>query len=488
MSGGPMQEPTLERWFAERAARLEQPRSGFEEMLAQAAVTPQQRFGWLPAGVGSGQLRVSLAAVAALSAVIVALVSLGVLTSSTPVEVVSAPAAEESLAPAVSEPAPVPETDSMAATTFETVTAAGLRTEPVVAGIDEILRDGANHALRETNGFAIGPDGRAWASRDDRMIQIGAPGAYTRDEGAPKGARNVWTGADGQPFTRALAGVFTLDTQRWVGLGSMQADAPAGLDIGWDHLGPGDFGWQPATTATSGEVWGVAPAGIVQRDGDRWVLHTPATMGIDWPGGLDPGASRAVRVVGGADGSVWAELRLPGPQDEVAWPGSAPHERSMLVRHDGDTWANATPPSWFEAGDDDLGAVPIVTSLLPTADGSLWVPFVYRQGLGSDAHLARWDGRSWTTTVAPSRAVSFAADDHLAWYLVVVDDGRSLVLYRFDGVDWASRTIEVGRNRLYDWRLRAAPDGTLWLHASGLEEDSRLYVIDPDELGFDGGA
>jgi len=42
-------EPQLERWFAERAATLREPREGFEEMLAMIAVTPQRhRRWWLP--------------------------------------------------------------------------------------------------------------------------------------------------------------------------------------------------------------------------------------------------------------------------------------------------------------------------------------------------------------------------------------------------------------------------------------------------------
>ena len=488
-----MKEPTLERWFAERAARLEQPRSGFEEMLAAATTTPQQRYRWLPAGVGPGQARVPLAAATAVAMAAIALASLGILAPSTPVEDVAAPlvddavvpVAEDTVAPTSDEPAPVAATESDAVTTFETVTSAGLQTEPLAAGIAEVVRDGANHGFKETHGFAIGADGRAWASREDRMIQVGAPGVYTADEGAPKRAWEVWTGADGRPFTRAAAGVFTLDAGRWVAFDSIRPDAPGDLDTGSVYFGPSDFEWQPTTTTTSGEVWGVASPGVVQLDGDDWVAHAPSNTGIEWPGGLDTDAFRAVRAVGATDGSVWAEIRFPADQEAPLTPGVAQWERSTIVRYDGDSWDLVMPRAWLEADGGGRHAVAVVTSLLPAADGSMLVAFINREGFTLDAQLARWDGTSWTGTVAPSDPIDVAADGAgNVWYLVEPRQSDVLNLYRYDGTDWVSRELPSSLPRNLTWSLDAAPDGTLWLHGQGHSSNSRLFVLDPLELGF----
>lgn len=485
MSHGPTREPTLERWFTERAGRVAQPRSGFEEMLAQAAVTPQQRYRWLPVGLGAGQVRVSLAAVAAVAVAAIALASLGILAPSTTTEQVPVPAAEELAAEEVPAPEAVvalPETGSSARERFESVASAGLVLEPQSPGVGRVVRDGADHAFAKTTDLAIGQDGRAWATRGGRVIEIGAPGAYTRDDGVSGELWRVWTGADGRPFVEGVQGVFSLVDGRW------RAVVPEDERTVDGSMLPDALALPAATTDTDGRLWVGSLEGLLQERADGWVLHTPASMGLEWPLDVDTAHYGIGAVAATADGSVWAELHFSWTEDAKAAPGDLRRPRSTLVRFDGDRWELAMPDDWFDPAAASTEPVPVVSTLLPAPDGSLWLPFTYRQGVVDDAHVARWDGDGWITSVAPSRGVGVAGSDEHFWSLGVADNGRTLVLYRFDGQEWRSGSFDIGKNRPTDWQLEPAPDGTLWLHGWGFDDEARLYVIDPAELVSEGGA
>ncbi|MGD8485810.1 MAG: hypothetical protein PVH07_04140, partial [Chloroflexota bacterium] len=230
-------EPQLDRFFAERAATLREPREGFEEMLAMAAVTPQRRHRWWPspAGVGArsgsrGSLvRLAMVVSTGLAAVLIVvafgLVSSGLFTGPDG-PAPPAPAAEthaqtplalEASAPPAVPPATDPSVLAMADSTLDAGSAleryqaivAGLELKATAPGVSRAVADAIGRPLRKSSKLAIAPDGRVWIIKHGQLVEVGQRGGYALPDG------ELHVGQDGRMRMTNGEGVWELGEGGW---------------------------------------------------------------------------------------------------------------------------------------------------------------------------------------------------------------------------------------------------------------------------------
>ncbi len=356
-------EPQLERWFAERAATLREPREGFEEMLAMIAVTPQRHRRWwlsvplLGRSDGSddrlGRLAmvISTGLAAVLLAAVFGFLARGFLAG--PAEPVPPPPATTSealLPPATEMPAPPDvEASAEAPTAMPSENAAleryrailgGLETRTLAPGVTRVVADATGRRMRNIDQLVIAPDGRVWITRRDRLVEVGQRRGYEHPGG------QLLAGRDGRLFSAGWFshGVLVLDDDGWQPFEAWpEAETP-----GW-------HGWTLVGTTESGELWATSPdvPRPARYDGDAWTEFHPRDMDIDWPSGIDLELVGVADLEIASDGSVWAWLRhWPDPQNPNSGmslaidPGAlagcwrrSPRLRSRCCRS---TWAGRT--------------------------------------------------------------------------------------------------------------------------------------------------
>jgi hypothetical protein len=145
-----------------------------------------------------------------------------------------------------------------------------------------------------------------------------------------------------------------------------------------------------------------------------------------------------------------------------------------LVRYDGTRWEQLAPPGgslWPH--DESAPFFGLADDVFHPGSGSsmwvsVWLP---------DIHLVHWNGREWSMVLAPSGPVVVDGNERV-WSLKRHGDPA---LLRYDGSGWATHGLPVELAEITD--LLVAPDDTLWARS----EAGDLYVIDPEQMEFDGG-
>lgn len=243
-------------------------------------------------------------------------------------------------------------------------------------------------------------DGRAWTT-------------ITRDDGLPHPeVRDVAVADDGVVWAATPRGAARTDGGGWRAY--VTGEGPAG------------DGHAALAVAGDGTVWAGGPAGVSRLAGGEWTV---------WPTGGAPlgGAVRALAVAD--DGTVWA--------------GTA----AGVARYDGQGWTRL-------AGADAPDGRPVPS--IAVHDGTVWavVGDASRPSPGNGtrrAHVARYDGRRWTTWTGeaapgPGPPVDVAVDgDGTPW--VASRSGRSTSVdevppppgvSRLDAGEWTSYTSDDG--------------------------------------------
>jgi hypothetical protein len=480
-------EPRLDRWFAERAATLSEPREGFEEMLEMLAATPQRRRRWwLPAPeigplsaprklFGRMAMVLSTGLAAALVLLAFGIVSLGLLGGpdrstqpqpaiGTEAQATTTPATTDPpTAPASAAPSATPTSNAVALETYQAVLA-GLELKEVAPGVFRVVADAIGRPMRNIDQLTIAPDGRVWIIKRKQLVEVGERGGYEQPS-------ELVVGRDGRLFRMDWQ-----DTQVW----ELGDDGWRPL-LAWPTVGApgfqGWYGWRLVGSTESGELWATSPdvPRAARFEGDTWIEFEPRDMDIDWPADADLELVGVADLELAADGSIWAWLReWRGPEA----PGDgqdAPAPVDTLVRYDGVSWEQVTPPGGPLATAEVFGPLgPRAEVLHPGQGSSMWVHGTY-----PEAELMHWDGETWSTALAPRSSDLVIDRGERVWSLKRQGDPALLGL---DGSAWSTYAIPVVLSEVAT--LQLAPDDSLWI----LSESGEPYILYPDQMGSDGGA
>jgi hypothetical protein len=238
--------------------------------------------------------------------------------------------------------------------------------------------------------------------------------------------------------------------------------APSGDGGSWTIYGA-DEGWVPLAEAwytyasggrsdALGRLWFVTSQDVRVFDGERWIVISPADMGMGPP--RDEGLVIMFDVTILESGAVWVT--------ECEWGGPGPFGGRGVRWFDGTTWHGADSPVAFgcakEIAEDDAGRV--------------WV--------GVEENLWRYDPVSgtWTEFAPPEPPITgrFGFFESLGvdpsgdpWAMTVICSGAScygsIALYRIHDGAWT----QIGEVAEYEaqWGPIFEADGTPWVFWSG---------------------
>jgi hypothetical protein len=295
------------------------------------------------------------------------------------------------------------------------------------------------------------PDGGLWAITDEGIARwvddswILYLADYTGKLAGIDGSGRIWVlGEDGSEIS-AWDGAPSGDGGSWTTYGA---------DEGWTPLAESWYYYASGGQSDAlGRLWFVTSQDVRVFDGERWIVITPADMGMGPP--VDEELDVVFSVAIMESGAVWVA--------ECEWGGPGPFGGRGVRWFDGSTWHGADSPV-------ASGCATVITE---DDAGHVW--------MGVEENLWRYDPASgaWTEFAPPEPPIDgrFGFLDHLTvdpsgdpWPMIVICGGAScygsIALYRVHDGAWT----QVGGVAEYDgvqWGPIFEADGTPWVFWDG---------------------
>jgi ligand-binding sensor domain-containing protein len=283
-----------------------------------------------------------------------------------------------------------------------------------------------SHEYPRVSAIVVAPDGSVWFGTDGGVAVIGT-GAYRFDGKA-------WTHFDkrqGLPFDEISSMAVAQDGALWFGsycCGAARFDGKS-----WkayttaDGLASDDV--RSIARAPDGAMWfGTADQGAARFDGQGWQTYT-------------------------SQGGLWGDYvgRIFVLPDRSLLFSASTSSSAKLNRFDGQAWTEYPTP-WTAEGK-------YTTDLVTAPDGTLWFGTEY-SGI---YHLAdtTWQSYSTKDGLPSDSSLCAVGTSDSVWF------GTQAGVARFDGKTWT--TFNASDNVGENWvtACAAAPDGSLWFGYAG---------------------